>query len=210
MANARNLSTLAQGASTAGVLAGAYGGTSLSSVGSAGNVLFNADGTNWSSTAKIVQGTSVSASGTSITFTGLPSWVKRITLSYQSLSTSGTSLPIIQLGTGSTPTYTTSGYLGAVTAVVNAGASVGTAFSSGFALVAALPNTASMQGFLTLINLTGNTWVAQSNTGRSDAAANNNIGAGSIALGAVLTALRLTTVNGTDTFDNGSINILYE
>jgi hypothetical protein len=33
---------------------------------------------------------------------------------------------------------------------------------------------------------------------------------GSIALAALLTAVRITTVNGTDTFDAGSINILYE
>jgi hypothetical protein len=31
-----------------------------------------------------------------------------------------------------------------------------------------------------------------------------------VALGAVLTAVRITRVNGTDTFDAGSINILYE
>jgi hypothetical protein len=29
-------------------------------------------------------------------------------------------------------------------------------------------------------------------------------------LGGVLTQVRITTVNGTDTFDAGSINILYE
>ena len=33
---------------------------------------------------------------------------------------------------------------------------------------------------------------------------------GSIALGGVLDRLRLTTVGGTDTFDAGSVNVLYE
>lgn len=194
-----------------GLLPIANGGLAASvSPTTAGNTIFTTDGTNWSSTQKIVQASVQSGSGASLPFTGIPSWVKRITFSYQSLSTSGTSLPIVQLGTGATPTYTTSGYIGAVTAVVNAGASVGTTFSSGFAIVAALPATAAMNGFLTLVNLTGNTWVAQSITGRSDSAGNNNVGAGSVALGAVLTAVRLTMVNGTDTFDAGSVNILYE
>jgi hypothetical protein len=219
MTISRNISVMAQGASSSGILAGGYGGLGASiSPTTAGNVLFTTDGSVWSSTAKVVQGT-VNAGGTTpfpssagpvaVDFTDIPSWVKRITFSYQSLSTSGTSLPIVRLGTGATPTYTTSGYIGAVTAVINAGASVGTAFSSGFAIVAALPTTAAMNGFLTLVNLTGNTWVAQSSTGRSDIA-NNNLGAGSVALGAVLTAVRLTMVNGTDRFDAGSVNILYE
>ncbi len=34
--------------------------------------------------------------------------------------------------------------------------------------------------------------------------------AGSITLGGTLDRVRITTVNGTDTFDAGSINILYE
>jgi hypothetical protein len=33
---------------------------------------------------------------------------------------------------------------------------------------------------------------------------------GQIELAATLTAVRITTVNGTDAFDAGSINILYE
>jgi hypothetical protein len=36
------------------------------------------------------------------------------------------------------------------------------------------------------------------------------IGTGSLALGGTLDRVRITTVNGTDTFDAGSINIMYE
>ena len=58
----------------------------------------------------LTSGTAVaSTSGTSIDFTGLPSWVKRITVIFNGVSLSGSSNLLIQLGTGST-TYTTSGY----------------------------------------------------------------------------------------------------
>ena len=60
---------------------------------------------------------------------------------------------------------------------------------------------------LTLIS--GNTWVQSSNTSRSDAFATSCCG-GTVTLGGILDRVRITTVNGTDTFDAGSINILWE
>lgn len=57
----------------------------------------------------LTQGTSqASTSGTAIDFTGIPSWVKRITVMFSGVSTNGTSVPQIQVGAGS---VTTSGYL---------------------------------------------------------------------------------------------------
>lgn len=211
MANARDLSILAQGASTAGILDGAYGGTGASlSPTTAGNTIFTTDGTNWSSTAKIVRGTSVaSTSGTSITFTGLPSWVKRITIEFQGVSTSGGSNMIVQLGTGATPTYTTSGYIGARATIFNANVTTAAVYSTGFLLGDAFAITYVLHGVMVISSLTGNTWIENHNTSRSDVAMSGT-GAGSIALGAALTAVRVTTVNGTDTFDAGNINILYE
>ena len=84
----------------------AQGGTGLTSVGTSGNVLtsngtawvssapssggspsaigqipFSTDGSTYTATQKIVQGTAVaSTSGTSIDFTSIPSWVKRVTV----------------------------------------------------------------------------------------------------------------------------------
>jgi hypothetical protein len=49
--------------------------------------------------SRLVSGTSVaSTSGTSIDFTGLPSWVKRITVMLDGVGTNGTSSPILQIG----------------------------------------------------------------------------------------------------------------
>lgn len=149
-------------------------------------------------------GTAVaSTSGTSIDFTGLPAWVKRITVMMNGVSTSGTSLVQIQLGTGST-TYTTSGY----TSGGSNGNSPTTVTQTSGLNVDNIANAAfTRTGLGTLANITGNTWVWSFANANS---AGPSFGAGGIALAAALTAVRITTVNGTDTFDAGSINILYE
>jgi hypothetical protein len=139
-----------------------------------------------------------STSGTSIDFTSIPSWVKRVTVMLNGVSTNGTSRTIVQLGTSSG--VTTSGYLG----------SNGTAnFSTGIFTDDITSATAVRYTQVVITNITGNTWVATSNTGRSDATTVFTSG-GSIALSGTLDRVRITTVNGTDTFDAGSINILYE
>ena len=152
----------------------------------------------------ITSGTAVaSTSGTSIDFTSIPSWVKRITVMLNGVSTNGTSLMQVQLGTGATPTYTTSGYVG--TANVNATSS---SYSSGFVIQANISAATVAYGGTVLNNVTGNVW---SQTGITACSPNApTIGAGGITLAAALTAVRITMVNGTDTFDLGSINILYE
>ena len=153
---------------------------------------------------RITQGTAVaSTSGTSIDFTSLPNWIKRITVMMNGVSTSGTSLVQIQLGTGST-TYTTSGY----TSAGSNGNSPTTVTQTSGLNVDNVANAAfTKTGLGTLANITGNTWVWSFANANSSGP---SFGAGGIALAAALTAVRITTVNGTDTFDAGTINILYE
>jgi len=208
MANARDLSILAQGASTAGILSGGYGGTSLSSVGSAGNVLFTSDGTAWSSTAKIVQGTLQSVSGsTSVAFTNLPSWAKRITVQLYRLSINGTSQILIQLGTGATPTWVTSGYLGSLVSV--SGSPVPTLITAGFGIANNPTTTSVFNGSYAISSLTGNDWVCSGVSGRSDTAV-GYISGGYVNTAATVTAVRIF-MNGTVAFNaNSAVNILYE
>jgi hypothetical protein len=154
------------------------------------------------------RGTAVTASGTSVDFTSIPSWVRRITVMFQGVSTNGTSPPQIQIGAGS---VTTSGYLGTNSIVAGAGV-VSVNFTSGFGIGVNTGNwsaAASVNGAITLSLQTGNTWVASGSVG-SSASANNYLTTGSVALGGTLDRVRITTVNGTDTFDAGSINIIYE
>jgi hypothetical protein len=147
-----------------------------------------------------------STSGTSIDFTGIPSTVKRITVMFQGISVSGTSDFAIQLGTGATPTYTTSGYSGST-----ANTSSGFQNPTTQVLCVYTASAASVSsGIITiaLLNSSTNLW-SISGTGCSAASFASFTGY-SVTLSAVLTAVRIKTGNGTDTFDAGSINILYE
>jgi len=163
------------------------------------------DGTPVMGASVITSGTAVaSTSGTSIAFTSIPSWVKRITVMFQGVSTNGTSNLQIQLGTGATPTYTTSGYSGTCS---QAGGN--TTMSAAFVVNSNVQAAATYSGIITICLVSGNIY-AESGTLNSSTAINGCFSGGSVSLAAALTAVRITTANGTDTFDAGSINILYE
>ena len=152
----------------------------------------------------ITSGTAVaSTSGTSIDFTSIPSWVKRITVMFQGVSTNGSSNVQVQIGAGS---VTTTGYLHSFANTSNVIAT--TNFTTGFGISIGDP-AAVRHGIITCALLGSNVWICSMVIGRSDAAAGGN-GAGYLSLGGTLDRVRITTVNGTDTFDAGSINILYE
>jgi hypothetical protein len=159
-------------------------------------------------TDKIVSGTAVaSTSGTSIDFTGIPSWVKRVTVMFNGVSTNGTSHILIQIGTSGgvqTTSYASnSSYTGP--------ASGGTSSTAGF--VAFYDNssrTYSGQIVLSLLNSGTGLWVESGNFAMVDISGYVAICAGAKTLSGTLDRVRITTVNGTDTFDAGSVNILYE
>jgi hypothetical protein len=147
----------------------------------------------------ITSGTAVaSTSGTSIDFTGIPSWVKRITVMFNAVSTNGTTYTQLQVGT---PTIVTTGYVGGA---YNGG---GVAFSTGFYFSQSGSAADTRSGIATLANLSGNTWVCSGATGVNGGG--GSLFGGVIVLGAALSVVRITA-NGTDTFDAGSINIMYE
>ena len=155
----------------------------------------------------IVSGTAqASTSGTSIDFTSIPSWVKRITVMFNGVSTSGTSNLWVQIGSGS---VTSSGYTGYYSRQGAAGTGY-TALASSFILYNAVTASSTLIGSLTLVLISGTTWVGTGIT--IDSTSVNSMGniSGSLALSGSLDRIRLTTANGTDTFDAGTINILYE
>lgn len=157
----------------------------------------------------VTSGTAVaSTSGTSIDFTSIPSWVKRVTVMLSGVSTNGTSNIQIQIGTGGSPT--TSGYLGAVSYIAGTSTS-STNFTTGFGITNAVGATHIYHGLIiiSLLDSSANRWAYSSSVARSDTTV-NYMGAGSVALSGVLNLVRVTTANGTDAFDAGSINILYE
>ena len=208
MTISRNISVMAQGASSSGILAGGYGGLGASiSPTTAGNVIFTADGSVWSSTQKIVQSSSVAPSGSSSAeFTSLPSWVKRITIQFSALTSATASATMfVQLGTGST-SYTTSGYAGALGLTFNATTSAASTLASGFTINTGFAANSPIYGTVTITNLTGNTWMGTMGFGRTGTLM-SGVGGGIIALGAALTAVRiLCSAN----YNGGTVNILYE
>jgi hypothetical protein len=143
------------------------------------------------------------APNTSGDFTGIPSWVKRITVMFQGVSSNSTSLWLLQLGTSSG--VTTSGYLGRVRDL----GSVTSAYSAGFTLLTDSTNGAILHGLIQVVTLGSNNFAMSGILSRSDGA-NQYISGGSITLGGTLDRVRITTVGGADTFDAGTINILYE
>jgi hypothetical protein len=147
-----------------------------------------------------------STSGTSIDFTGIPSWVKRITVMFAGVSTNGTSIPLIQLGDSGGIENT--GYVGTSDTL---GASTGapTAFTAGLALGRTSAANYERYGQAVFIRINGNTW-SGNYVGSTAVALTTEQGSCAKTLSDTLDRIRITTVNGTDTFDAGTINIMYE
>ena len=152
----------------------------------------------------IASGTAVaSTSGTSIDFTSIPSWVKRITVLFNGVSLNGTANFLVQIGSGGSPT--TSGYVGLISYLVNDTDANIQSITTGFAAYSRGASSA-LRGHMMISNITSNTWVSSHSM---SAQSSTVAGGGSIALGGVLDMVRITSM-GADTFDAGSVNILYE
>lgn len=148
----------------------------------------------------LISGTpQVTTSGTSINYTSIPSWVKRITVCVSGVSTNGTSLPLIQIGDSGGIENT--GYGGTSWDQDTTLHS----FSAGFEFASVWGASETATGFCTLVlmNSATFTWAFSAFLGGYG-------GSGVKSLTATLDRLRLTTTNGTDAFDAGSVNILYE
>ena len=154
---------------------------------------------------RITSGTAVaSTSGTSIDFTGIPAWCKKITVMFNVVSTNGASDYLVQIGSGSP---TTSGYAGS-SSVITTG--VGTRnFTTGFGIYNNIAAGTIFSGAMTIMTMGSNLWVSSGAFGMSGSIGTMPTG-GSVTLGGTLDRVRITTVNGTDAYDAGSVNIMYE
>jgi hypothetical protein len=155
----------------------------------------------------LVSATSVaSTSGTSIDFTSIPSWVKRITVMFSAVSTNGSSIVQIQIGTSGGIEAT--GYSGASSNLSSGVTSA--SYTAGFAIRAMDAAAYSTSGAIQLTNISSNTWVAFGVVGNPTSVALTGTTGSTKSLSGTLDRIRITTVNGTDTFDAGTVNILYE
>ena len=156
----------------------------------------------------LTAGTSVSASGTSVDFTSIPSWVKRITVMLSGVSTNGSSIMLLQLGdSGGVETTGYSGSTQYAASYVAFSSYAGVPLDTASTVAAGTVRSGSI--VFTLLDASTNLWSVFGGLGLTTATA-LILPAGTKALSATLDRVRITTVNGTDTFDAGSINILYE
>lgn len=148
-----------------------------------------------------------STSGTSIDFTSIPSGVTRIQVLFSGVSTNGTAQIRIQIGAGS---VTATGYAGAADGASSAGATSAATFTTGLALTRTGLSAAAavIHGIATLVHLGSNVWAMNFLGSRSDSGS-VLFSAASITLGGTLDRVRVTA-DGTDTFDAGTIGLVYE
>jgi hypothetical protein len=145
-----------------------------------------------------------STSGTSIDFTSIPSWVKRLTVMFSGVSNS-TSQFLIQLGTSGGVTAT--GYNGGSTRFASTTLASATITTGAYYV----NNTATTySGATVFTNITGNSWTWMGQLGTPSVSEYLTITSGGVTLGSALTSVRITNVGGVATFTAGSINILYE
>lgn len=144
-------------------------------------------------------------SGTSADYLSIPSWVNRITMSLNAVSTNGASNPQVQLG--SSAGFAVSGYNSRSVALQNAATPASTSALTGFVIYSGT-SANSLSGHVVLTRVSGNLWVCSHNANTPPDV--TFLGSGIVTLPGTLDRVRLTTVNGTDTFDAGSINILLE
>jgi hypothetical protein len=160
-------------------------------------------------TPTITSGTAVSnptsPASASIDFTSIPSYVKRITVIFNGVSVNGTSSPLIQIGNSGDIEDT--GYV-STSATVGDNNTTGLATSTIGFLVRSGSAANTVSGHMVLTNVSGNIWIS-SFTGKTSTTL-VCISGGDKTLSDTLTQVRITTVSGTDTFDAGTINILYE
>jgi hypothetical protein len=173
--------------------------------GTSGQVLTSngsAAAPSWQASLGITSGTAVtSTSGTAIDFTSIPSTAKRITVMLSGVRTTGTFPVLIQLGS---TTFATSGYAGGGSFFTS---DVNTSATNGILYEGYSTTNATRHGSMQIQNFSGNTWVGSAIGNWSDGYATQ--GNGSVTLSGTLDRIRITT-NSANTFNLGSINIMYE
>lgn len=141
--------------------------------------------------------------GTAVDFTGIPSWARRITVLLNGVSLSGTSDVLIRLMVGGTAVST--GYLSTCSAL---GTTTAVSQSTAGMIIRGAAAVSVISGAYTFNEISANTWVGSFAGKQSNSA--GLAGAGDVAVAGEVDGIRITTVNGTDTFDAGSVNIMWE
>jgi hypothetical protein len=150
--------------------------------------------------------TGVAASTASVVYSGIPSWAKRITIMFYEISITGANHILVRLGTSSG--FETTGYKSQMS-VTNAGSATG---NSTVGFIMHYPEAASFSnGTMTISHMGSNVWTS-SGTYQWTGSTNSTImsGGSKVLTTGVLDRVQILSANGTDTFDSGSVNVMYE
>ncbi len=152
---------------------------------------------------KVLGTETASTSGTAIDYTGIPAWAKRITFLLVGVSGDGTSNFLVQIGDAGG--IETSGYVSS-----SGNGSGATTSTAGFIITQAVSASELRSGAITITmeNAAAFTWVSTGMINREGTGP--EFSAGRKSTSAALTQIRFTTVNGTDVFDAGAVNMMYE
>lgn len=147
----------------------------------------------------------VSAAGASVDFTGIPSTAQRLVVMFAGVTTTGSAVPLIQLGSGAPQT---SGYVGSIAGMSNAASPSTASPTTGFGIYST-SGANVLHGQMTLTHMGNNVWTSEHQFSLPTGAV-LLVGSGSVYLGGALDRLRVTTTGGGDTFDGGNIKLTWE
>ena len=153
----------------------------------------------------LTSGTSQSASGATVSFTGIPSWAKRISIILNGVATVSTGIPAIRAGAGS---YEATGYSGVTSKIGATSVDSAASASTSWDLMNTTSSSIVLTGKLEITLLSANVYTI---TGQLQYASTSTVlVTGVKTFSGPITQLQLRMQTGADTFNAGSINIMYE
>lgn len=147
-----------------------------------------------------------STSGTTITFSAIPTWARRITVMLSNVSTDSTSPILVRLGTSGG--IVTSAYA-STSARMATGTTVVADSTAGF--IINHDNAGDfISGSMSIYALDNTAFIYSSDHSVKAGPLAVITGGGTITLSGLATQLDITTISGTALFDSGTINVIYE
>ena len=177
----------------------------LGGAGSVGQILGSDADKSMSWVNRVERGTLRStASGSSVEWTGIPSWVKRIEIAVDNVQTHAQGLIYLQLGDSGG--YENSGYLSRAERL-GSGASISETSQFIIAASTADINNRHKVGTITLLNVAGNTWVLSTLLFTTNGGP--LFASGKKSLSNTLDRIKFFTSKNVHNFSDGQVNILY-
>lgn len=150
----------------------------------------------------------ITFAGTLVDVLNIPRHATRVNIKIANMSTTGTSIPIVQIG--DVGGIVTTGYSGDVSTITSAPSASAVPLSTGLGLSTAVTAATIINGEVTLSRVTpiGNVWT-MSFIGSFQGSGITIQSSCTKDLTNALDRLRLTTFGGADTFDSGTVSVSY-